>query len=66
MVSELDVLGIVGKLSVPSVTLCKKIQKKLKNYYLGDAQNPIDHNMVARNFKLITNSKKFNQECTHD
>ena len=30
MVLELGVLGITRKLSVPSVTLCQKIQKKLK------------------------------------
>ena len=51
IVSELGMLGIAGKLSVPSVTLCKKIQKKFKTYCSGDAQNPIDYNMVVRNFK---------------
>ena len=50
-VSELGVLSVAGKLSVPFVTLCKQNFKKLKTYYLGAAQNPINHNMVARNFK---------------
>ena len=30
MVSELGVLGIAGKLLVPSITLCKKFKKNLK------------------------------------
>ena len=51
MVLELGVLGIARKLSVPSITLCKKIQKKFKIYCSSAAQNPIDHNMVDRNFK---------------
>ena len=37
-VLELGVFGIVGKLSVPSITLCKKISKEIKNYCLGAAQ----------------------------
>ena len=47
-VSELGVFGI-RKLLVHFVTLCKKF-KKFKTYCSGAAQNPIDHNMVARNF----------------
>ena len=50
-VLELSVLGVAGKLMVPSVTLCKKIQKKLKFIAQGLPQNPINHNMVGRNFK---------------
>ena len=51
-ISKLGLLGIVGKLLVPSITLCKKkIQKKFKTYCSGAALNPIDHNMLARNFK---------------
>ena len=50
-ISELGMLGIAGKLLVPSVTLRKKIQKRIKIYCFGVAQNPIDHNMVDRNFK---------------
>ena len=46
IVSKLGVFGIVGKLSVPSIILCKKIQFLKKNYYSRVAQNPIDHNMV--------------------
>ena len=49
-ISELGVLDIAKKLSVPSITLCKKFKKKL-NLLLRAAQNPIDHNMVNRNFK---------------
>ena len=49
--SELGVLADAGNFSVPSVTLCKKVQKKFKIYCSGAAQNPIDHNMVDRNFK---------------
>ena len=49
-VSELDVLGIAGKLSVPFVTLYKKF-KKIENLLLRSSQNPIDHYMVDRNFK---------------
>ena len=48
---ELGVLNIAGKLSVPSITLCQKNLKKFKYYCSGAAQNPIDHNMVDRNFK---------------
>ena len=51
MVSELDMLNIAGKLLLPSVSLCKKIQKKIKIYCSRAAQNPIDHNMVDRNVK---------------
>ena len=51
MILELDVIGIAGKLSVPYVTLCKKIQKNFKIYCSRVAQNPIDHNMVDRNFR---------------
>ena len=51
MVSELGVFGITGKLSASFVTLCKKIQKKIKMYCLGATQNLIDYNMVDRNFK---------------
>ena len=51
IVSELDVLGIAGKLLVPSVTLCQKNSKKFKIYCSGAVQNPIDHNMVDWNFK---------------
>ena len=29
-ISKLDVLGIAKKLSLPSITLCKRIQKKMK------------------------------------
>ena len=50
MVSELGVLGIAGKLSVPSIILCKKVQIFLKIYCSGAAQNPIDHNLVDWNF----------------
>ena len=50
-ISELGVLGIARKLSLPFVTLCPKNSKKIKIYCSGAAQNPIDHNMVARNFK---------------
>ena len=50
-VLELGVLGIGGMLSVPSITLCKKNKIKFKTYCSRAAQNPIDHNMVARNFK---------------
>ena len=50
MVSELGMLGIAGKLLVPSVTLCKKIQKKFKIYCSRAVQNPINHNMVDKNF----------------
>ena len=50
-VLELDVLGIVGKLLVPSVTLCKKNSIFKKNLLLKGCPNPIDHNMVDRNFK---------------
>ena len=48
---EKGVFGVAGKLLVPSVTLCKQIQKKFKTCYSWAVQNPIDHNMVARNFK---------------
>ena len=51
-ISELGMLGIAGKLLVPSLTLCKKIQFFFKAYCSGAAPNPIDHNMVARNFKV--------------
>ena len=37
-VSKLGMLGIAGKLSVPSVNLCKKVQKKIKIYCSGAAQ----------------------------
>ena len=50
-VLESSVLGIAGKLSVLFVTSCKKIQKKFKFYCSRATQNPIDHNMVDRNFK---------------
>ena len=49
-VLELGVLGIAGKLSVPSVILCKN-SKKIKIYYSRAAQNPIDENMVDWNFR---------------
>ena len=48
---ELGVFGIAGKLSVPFITLYKKNSKKIKIYYLGAAQNPINCNMVDRSFK---------------
>ena len=48
MVLELGVLGITEKLLMPSITLCKKF-KKIKTYYSGAAQNPINYNMVAKN-----------------
>ena len=51
MVSELGMFDIAEKLLVPSVTLSKKISEKFKIFYSRDAQNPIDHNMVDRNFK---------------
>ena len=47
----IGVLGIAEKLSVPCVTLCKKYSKINKIYCLEAAQNPIDHNLVDRNFK---------------
>ena len=50
MVLELGAFGIAGKLSMPSVTLCQK-NLKFITYCLEAAQNPINHNMVARNFK---------------
>ena len=55
MVLELDVLDIARKFLVPyTLTVCKKElikKKKKKKNCLGVAQNPIDHNMVDRNFK---------------
>ena len=51
ILSELGVLDIAGKLSVPSVTLCKKIQKIFKICCSRAVQNPINHIMVDRNFK---------------
>ena len=51
IVSELGMLSIAGKLSVPFVTLCKENSNFLKTYCSWAAQNPIDHNMAARNFK---------------
>ena len=50
-VSELGVLGIARKFSVPSITLCKKFNFLKKIYCSEAAQNPINHNMVDRNFK---------------
>ena len=49
-VTELDVLGIARKLSVPSVTLCKKFKKNLKFTIqrLSKTQSTI---MVDKNFK---------------
>ena len=68
IVSELDTLGIAGKLSMPSITLCKKNLKNSKktlknnliqNLLLKGWPNPIDHNMVNRNFKGKINSYIF-------
>ena len=50
-ISELGVLGIARKLSVPSVTAYKKIQKKIKIYFSRAVQSSIDHNMVDWNFR---------------
>ena len=50
-VLELGMLGIVRRLLVLSIILCKKIQKKFKIYCSRAAQNPIDHNMVDRSFR---------------
>ena len=50
-ISELGLLGIARKLSVPFVILCKKIQKTFKTYCSGAAHNLIDHNIVDWNFR---------------
>ena len=43
----------------------KKNSKKFNIYCLGAAQNPIDHNLVARNFKgeVYTNAKSETFSC---
>ena len=50
---KLGVLGIAGKLSVPSIALCKKNSKKFKIYCSGATQDLINHNMVDRNFLRV-------------
>ena len=51
LVLPLGVLGIAGKLLMPSLTSLKRNSKKFKIYSLEAAQNPINHNMVDWNFR---------------
>ena len=51
IVLKLGVLSIAEKLSQPSVNFMQKKIQNFQFYGLGAAQNPIDHNVVDRNFK---------------
>ena len=51
MILKLGMLDIAGELSVPFVTICKKNSKKIENLLLRCCSNPINYNMIDRNFK---------------